>query len=160
MRRNDLPPLPAMLIRPATEEDLPALVAMLADDALGKTREDASLPLNKAYTEAFSAIQDDPYNDIIVGEIAGTVMAMMQFTVIPSISFMGRSRAQIESVRVATEFRGKGYGRKMFEWAIEEGRRKNCHLAQLATNASRKDAARFYEAWGFTASHIGMKLVL
>lgn len=151
---------PAMQIRTAIDEDLPALVAMLADDMLGQAREDASLPLDPGYTSAFAAIQADPYNDIVVGEIDGKVMAMMQFTVIPSISFKGRSRAQIESVRVAAEYRGNGYGRKMFKWAIEEGRRRNCHLAQLSTNADRKDAARFYEDLGFTASHIGMKMVL
>jgi len=151
---------PTMTIRKATAEDLPALVAMLADDVLGQAREDAALPLNQAYTDAFAAIEADPYNDIIVGEIDGAVMAMMQFTVIPSISFMGRPRAQIESVRVAANYRGQGYGRKMFEWAIEEGRRRNCHLAQLSTNAARKDAARFYEDLGFTASHVGMKMVL
>lgn len=149
-----------MNIRTATAEDLPTLVAMLADDVLGQTREDASLPLNQAYRDAFAAIEADPYNDIMVGEIDGMVMAMMQFTVIPSISFTGRSRAQIESVRVAENYRGKGYGRKMFEWAIEEGRRRNCHLAQLSTNAARKDAARFYEDLGFVASHVGMKMVL
>lgn len=149
-----------MLIRTAIEADLPALVAMLADDVLGKAREDASMPLNRAYTEAFAAIQEDPYNDIIVGEIDGTVMAMMQFTVIPSISFLGRSRAQIESVRVDTAFRGKGHGRALFVCAIEEGRRRGCHLLQLTTNATRKDAAQFYEDLGFTASHIGMKMTL
>ena len=78
---------PTMLIRTATAEDLPALVTMLADDILGQQREDAGLPLNQAYKDAFNAIEADPYNDIIVGEIDGTVMAMMQFTVIPSISF-------------------------------------------------------------------------
>ncbi len=151
---------PTMLIRTAETDDLPALVAMLADDILGQSREDASLPLKQGYTDAFAAIAADPYNDIIVGELDGTVMAMMQFTVSPSISFKGRSRAQIESVRVAKDYRGGGYGRKMFEWAIDEARRRNCHLVQLSTNADRKDAARFYEDLGFTASHIGMKMVL
>lgn len=151
---------PTLKIRTATDADLPALVDMLADDVLGTSREDASRPLNPTYLEAFAAIAADPYNDIIVGEIGGEVIAMMQFTVIPSISFMGRSRAQIESVRVAADFRGKGYGRQMFKWAIDEGRRRNCHLAQLTTNAARKDAARFYEELGFTASHTGMKMVL
>ena len=149
-----------MLIRTATEDDLPALIAMLTDDYLGQQREDASQPLNQAYKDAFAAIAADPYNDLIVGEIDGEVMAMMQFTVIPSISFIGRSRAQIESVRVAAKYRGNGYGRKMFEWAIAEGRRRNCHLAQLSTHATRKDAVRFYEDLGFTPSHIGMKMAL
>lgn len=147
-----------MIIRKAIESDLPAIVTMLADDTLGKTREDATLPPSQAYVDAFLEIDRDTNNDLFVGEISGQVMAMMQFTVLPSISFKGRPRAQIESVRVATAERGKGYGRELFIWAIDEAQRRDCHLLQLTTNAERQDAARFYESLGFVPSHIGMKL--
>ena len=149
-----------MNIRRARKEDLPAIVEMLADDPLGRTREDPGMPLNEAYAQAFEAVDADPNNDLLVGEMDGTVMAMMQFTVIPSISFTGRPRAQIESVRVAQAKRGQGYGRRLFEWGIEEAGRRGCHLVQLTTNAQRTDAKRFYEDLGFTPSHIGMKMAL
>ena len=149
-----------MIIRRAAGTDLPAVVALLADDTLGQSREDASLPLDAAYLRAFEAIRADPHNDLIVGERNGTVIACMQFTVLPSISFRGRPRAQIESVRVAAQERGHGYGEALFTWAIDEAKRRNCHLLQLTTNATRADAARFYERLGFKASHLGMKLAL
>ena len=149
-----------MIIRKAHRSDLPAVVALLADDALGGARDDASLPLDPGYLRAFDDIDADPNNDLIVGERDGMVIACMIFTVLPSISFRGRPRAQVESVRVATSDRGQGYGRTLFEWAIGEARRRNCHLVQLTTNTARGDAKRFYERLGFAASHVGMKLSL
>ena len=51
---------PSLVIRPATEADLPAIVALLADDVLGRTREDPRLPLDPAYVSAFRAMAADP----------------------------------------------------------------------------------------------------
>ena len=48
-----------IVFRAATRADLPAIVAMLADDHLGQSREDPSLPLDQRYLEAFAAIQAD-----------------------------------------------------------------------------------------------------
>jgi GNAT superfamily N-acetyltransferase len=69
-------------------------------------------------------------------------------------------RAQIEAVRVRRDYRGRGLGGAMFQWAIEESRRRGCVLVQLTTDKSRSDAHRFYERLGFIASHEGLKLAL
>jgi|SRR5882762_8015595 len=79
---------------------------------------------------------------------------------IPSLSFQGSTRAQIEAVRVDQRYRSHGIGRYLFSWAIERARQEGCRLVQLTTNASRADAHRFYERLGFVSSHIGMKLDL
>lgn len=42
--------------RSADFEDLESLVTLLSNDPLGSKREDASVPLNSAYIEAFDAI--------------------------------------------------------------------------------------------------------
>ena len=44
-------------IRRAQQADLPAVVAMLADDELGRARENAGVPLAQAYLDAFAADQ-------------------------------------------------------------------------------------------------------
>jgi ribosomal protein S18 acetylase RimI-like enzyme len=69
-------------------------------------------------------------------------------------------RALIEGVRVSSESRSSGIGRKLFDWAIARARQRNCHLLQLTSDKSRPDAIRFYESLGFIASHEGMKLHL
>lgn len=149
-----------LTIRRATHADVPAIVYMLADDPLGQQRECAQDPLPQAYYTAFERIEHDPDNELIVVELAGEVIGTLQLTLIPSLSFQGGMRAQIESVRVDRRYRSHGIGRYLFEWAIERARQSGCRLVQLTTNASRADAHRFYERLGFVSSHVGMKLDL
>ena len=145
-------------IRRAEERDLPAIVALLADDALGATRENAALPLDAAYTEAFAAIGRDPNQYLAVVEQEGALVGCLQLSFIPGLSHRGLTRGQIESVRIASRLRGSGLGRQMFEWAIAECRARGCGIVQLTTDKTRADAHRFYAALGFVASHDGMKL--
>jgi len=146
--------------RPAVVSDLPGIVAMLADDELGRLREDPSTPLNPKYADSFAAIDRDPNQILAVVEDKGALVGCLQLTFVPGLSRLGMWRGQIESVRIATGNRGKGHGRKMFEWAIAECRRRGCGLVQLTTDKSRAEAYQFYESLGFTASHEGMKLTL
>jgi ribosomal protein S18 acetylase RimI-like enzyme len=144
----------------ATREDLPAMIAMIADDQLGQARDDARLPLDQRYVDAFAAIERDPNQTLVAVERAGELVGCFQITFIPGISRRGAWRGQIESVRVARAKRGAGIGTAMFEWAIAECRRRGCNLVQLYTDKSRTHAHRFYERLGFKASHEGMKLAL
>lgn len=146
--------------RQAARDDLPAIIAMLADDALGASREDPSDPPNAAYLAAYKAIEYDPNQLLAVGERSGAVIACLQITFIPGLSRLGQWRGQIESVRVAASARGEGLGQQLFEWAIEQCRARGCGLVQLTSDKTRSDALRFYEGLGFVASHEGLKLKL
>ena len=146
--------------RRATAADLPAIIALLADDVLGRGREDASSPPNSRYVQAFAAIDRDANQMMIVVESAGSVVGCLQLSFIPGLSRLGAWRGQIESVRIASSLRGSGLGRAMFEWAIARCRERGCELVQLTTDKARPDALRFYESLGFKASHEGMKLSL
>jgi len=146
--------------RPATRTDLPAIVRMLAEDELGARRERFETPLPQAYYTAFEAIEADPNQEIIVAELDGEVVGALQLMYLPSLSYQGGTRAQVESVRVLKQSRGQGIGARMMEWAIERARQRGCHLMQLTSHKSRADAHRFYERLGFTKSHIGMKIKL
>ena len=149
-----------MLFRRANAADLVAIVRLLADDDLGRTREDPSTPLDRRYLDAFAAIDRDPNQLLAVADRDGDVVGCLQITFIPGLSRRGAWRGQIESVRVAATERGHGLGRTMFEWAISECRRRNCEFVQLTTDKRRRDAHRFSETLGFEASHEGMKLSL
>lgn len=146
--------------RTATADDLPALVALLADDALGQSREAAGLPLDARYLAAFEAIQADPNNELLLCELQGQLAGMLQLTFIPSLTRLGSWRAQIEGVRVAAACRGQGLGRKLVEHAVALARQRGCRLVQLTTDRQRPDALRFYEQLGFEATHTGLKLQL
>lgn len=147
-------------LRDARREDVPAIVAMLADDALGATREVTTEPLPVSYYKAFDALDRDPNNRLLIAEINDEVVGTLQITFIHGLSRQGAKRALIEAVRVASLHRGKGFGEQIVREAVEMARREGCAMVQLTTDKSRKDAHRFYERLGFVASHEGMKLSL
>jgi GNAT superfamily N-acetyltransferase len=200
--------------RPAVIDDLQDIVRMLADDFLGRQREQYTDPLPDCYTRAFREIDADPNNEIIVvtasenspppkaeparsssppyqGGVAAAsadgvvlsptadrelpeppatpgsgslqnpkLIATLQLTYTPSISFRGGRRCTVQSVRVDEKYRGRGIGRELMLWAIERAKQKGCIAIQLTTDAARTDAHRFYENVGFKPSHLGMKLPL
>jgi GNAT superfamily N-acetyltransferase len=145
-------------IRRATEADVPAIVALLAEDVLGATREspDDLTP----YRTAFKGIDADPNQFLAVAERDGEVVGTMQLTYLPGLSRMGGTRAQIEAVRVRGTERGTGLGSRLMAWAIDQARERGCILVQLTSDTTRTEAHRFYEQLGFTASHLGFKLTL
>jgi GNAT superfamily N-acetyltransferase len=150
----------APVFRPATRDDLPALVRMLADDELGATREDPSEPLASSYEAAFAAIERDPNHELIVAVHEGEPAGFLQLTLLPYLTYRGGWRALIESVRVRSDMRGRQLGRALIQHAIERARARACHVVQLTTDKRRPDALRFYEQLGFRATHEGMKLHL
>lgn len=147
-----------LLYRNAVENDLPALVQMLADDDLGGKREDSSMPLDSKYMDAFSSIRSDPNNELIVSCYDDSIVGMLQLTFIPYLTYRGSWRCLVEGVRIHSKHRGHGLGKKLFEWAISRAQEKNCRLIQLTSDKTRADTLRFYESLGFVASHEGFKL--
>ncbi|MEU7020659.1 GNAT family N-acetyltransferase [Streptomyces sp. NPDC046203] len=147
-----------LAIRPATRGDLPAIVAMLADDPLGALRE--SPGDLTPYAEAFDRLDGDPHQHVVVAVRADKVVGTLQLTLIPGLSRRGMTRSVIEGVRVHTDERGSGLGTRLIEWAVETSRAQGCGLVQLTSDVTRTDAHRFYERLGFEPSHLGFKLSL
>ncbi|MBY0612554.1 MAG: GNAT family N-acetyltransferase [Beijerinckiaceae bacterium] len=149
-----------LTIRKAAFADLPDIIAMLADDEFGHTREDTSSPLNQRYVDAFEAIDADPNQFLAVAEQGGEAVGCFQLTFIANLSLVGMRRCLLEAVRVRGDHRGQGLGRIMIRWSIDEARLRGCGVIQLTSNKQRLDAHRFYESLGFVGSHLGMKLGL
>ncbi|MFE4399260.1 GNAT family N-acetyltransferase [Kitasatospora sp. NPDC057518] len=147
-----------LTIRRATADDLPAIVAMLADDPLGATREspDDLTP----YRTAFARIDGDPHQHLIVADRAGRTVGTLQLTVVPGLSRAGATRTIIEGVRIHADERGSGLGTELIRWAVDRSRELGADLVQLTSDATRTDAHRFYGRLGFVASHVGFKLKL
>ncbi|KAB5492029.1 MULTISPECIES: GNAT family N-acetyltransferase [Flagellimonas] len=150
-----------MNIRRATPADVPHIIQMLANDELGKLREDFRNPLPDTYYKAFENIVNDPNQELVVIENEdGDVIGTLQLSFIQYLTYQGGIRAQIEAVRVHEQYRKKGIGRQLFLWAIEHSKEKGAHVVQLTTDKKRPDALEFYKSLGFKDSHEGMKLHL
>jgi GNAT superfamily N-acetyltransferase len=152
-------PVP-LTFRDAILADLPALIALIADDETARAREDPSLPLDPGYLSAFHAIDADPNQHLIVAESDGAIVGTFQLSFLPGLSFKGAWRGQIEAVRITGPLRGAGLGAEMIRWAIDRCRARNCKLVQLTSTSTRTRAHAFYARLGFVQSHVGMKLHL
>ena len=148
-------------IRHAGRNDVAAIVAMLADDALGRGRERLEDPLPPSYFQAFDKVERDPKLQLVVAEgEGGEVVGCLQLCILPGLSSQGASRGLIEDVRVASHCRSRGIGEQLVQWAVAEAREKGCRLVELLTHNTRVDAQRFYKRLGFAASHVGMTIRL
>ncbi|MEO0960450.1 MAG: GNAT family N-acetyltransferase, partial [Pseudomonadota bacterium] len=118
-----------MQIREATAADLPEITALLADDGLGRNREEPGDPV---YAAAFARMQAQPGNVVLVATGPdGAILGCLQITIIHGLSRRGMTRAQIEGVRVAASACGAGLGRQLMEAAIARARMAGCGLVQL-----------------------------
>ena len=152
-------PVSHVTIRRARRDDVASIIAMLADDRLGGTRERLEYPLPQVYFDAFERVARDPNLALVVAEDdAGQVVGCLQLCILPGLSSQGASRALIEDVRVAGHCRSRGIGEQLVQWALAEAQAKGCKLVEPLTHNTRVDAQRFYKRLGFAASHVGMTL--
>lgn len=146
-----------VVVRSARVDDLEAIVACMAAGALVEGREDASdlAPYRTALDEA----QLVP-SDVLVAEADGEVVGVAQFIVFRHLQYRGRLCAELESVHVRPDHRGRGIGTLLVTAAVERARSIDCHRIQLTSNVARTSAHRFWERMGFVPSHVGYKLPL
>ena len=149
-----------LIFRRATAADVPDIVAMLADDMLGSSREATGHENLRHYLNAFHAVDADANQFLLVVEDAGRIVGTLQLTFIAGLSRRGQKRGLIEAVRVVSERRGEKIGEAMIAWALEKCRSESCGIVQLTTDKSRTEAHRFYDRLGFKPSHIGYKTEL
>ena len=147
-----------MKFRKATIKDISEIVKMIADDELGKQRENFQTPLPQEYMVAFENINADANQELIVVESKNEIIGTLQLTFIQYLTYQGGIRAQIEAVRIRKDKRGQGLGKTMFEWAINRAKERKAHVLQLTSDKKRPKAIQFYEDLGFVSSHEGMKM--
>lgn len=155
--------MPDLIFRDATPDDI---VTILELSHAGDARGADTPPLERdtltdpRYRAAFDEIAADPNNRLIVVESHGEVIGTLQITIIPGLSRFGMRRAMLENVHIRPDQRGNGLGSQMVRWAIEQAKQAGCGMVQLTSQKVRRDAHRFYERLGFTATHEGFKLLL
>ena len=147
-------------IRRARESDLPALIALFAEDALGGHGDTTDLAAFDDYLRAFHVIDASANEQLFVAEQDGDVVGTFEIMFNRTLTGRGSLVMVVEAVQTRADRRGQGIGAAMIEYAIQEARRRDCRLVQLTSNMSRLDAHRFYERLGFSKSHFGFKMKL
>jgi len=138
----------SLLIREATDDDLPAVLALYAqpgmDDGqvltLAKAR--ALLARFRQYPSYRLWVACDPaQGDEVVGTYALLIM--------DNLAHRGTPSAIVEDVVVSATRQGQGIGRHMMQHAQDQARQGTCYKLVLSSNQKRERAHAFYESLGF-----------
>ncbi|WP_454745536.1 GNAT family N-acetyltransferase [Ciceribacter selenitireducens] len=151
---------PAVTIRQAREEDVAAVVALLAADDIGGHGDTTDEAARADYLDAFRTLQQTPRETLYVAECEGEIVGTFQTLLTTTLSGRGGTSMIVEAVQTRSDMRGRGIGGQMIGFCLEEARRLGLRQVQLTSNAARTDAHRFYERLGFAKSHFGFKYKL
>jgi ribosomal protein S18 acetylase RimI-like enzyme len=146
--------------RKANPHDLRAIITLLLEDELGQTREQLNATIEQSYIDAFHRIDNDPNQYLMIVCSENVIVGTCHLTIMPSLTFVGSTRMQIEAVRVSAKHRGQKIGEWMMHAAIDYAKSKDVSIIQLTTNIKRPRAKEFYERLGFEVTHVGMKYYL
>ena len=146
-----------VVVREATEDDIPRMVELLVHGTLVEGKED---PTDLApYRSALAEIARGP-GGVLVAEVEGQLVGVCQLIVFRHLQSRGGLCAEVESVHVHPDYRGHGIGGVLMRAAVARARDLGCYRVQLTSNNARPEAHRFYERLGFEPSHRGFKLSL
>ena len=150
----------AVTIRQAREEDVAAIVAILASDDIGGHGDTTDEAARADYLQAFHTLQRTPRETLYVAERDGEIVGTFQTLLTTTLTGRGATSMIVEAVQTRPDMRGHGIGARMIGFCIEEARRLGLRQVQLTSNAARTDAHRFYERLGFAKSHLGFRYKL
>lgn len=96
-------------------------------------------------------IFQNPLVILLVYEQEGRVVAFMVLEFLVQLGLKG-DIARIGYFSVDHNYRGKGVGQAMEQYAEEQARERNCDRMEVHCHERRKDAHRFYYRQGYTES--------
>ena len=132
-------------IRDASEEDLPAVLRVLAESGIDGGD---SFTVEEA-REHFARIRQRPGFRLLVAAIAGEVVGTYTLQILDKLGKRGTPAGVVEDVAVRPACQGQGIGRATMEHARDACRRAGCYKLALSSNLRREDAHRFYDSLGF-----------
>ncbi len=133
-----------MDIRPARREDLAAILALYADlETDGKVLD---LPAAESILER---MQQYPNYTVYVAVVEGQIVGTFELLIMDNLAHVGAPSGIVEDAMVHPAWRGRGIGKQMMSFALEQCRQAGCYKLALSSNRKREAAHRFYEALGF-----------
>jgi ribosomal protein S18 acetylase RimI-like enzyme len=154
----------SLLIREATEDDLPAVLALYAQPAmdngkvltldeaknlLAQFRQYPSYRLWVACEAAPDVSQDASSDASPDADNGGQVVGTYALLVMHNLAHQGTPSAIVEDVVVSAERQSQGIGQHMMQHAQQQARLAGCYKLVLSSNQKRERAHAFYESLGF-----------
>ncbi len=152
-----LSPAETAVIEVAVEDDLQAIVALHAADAVGGHGDSWTPETEADYRAAFATLRDHPDHTLYVARHDGAIVGTFLLSFLPGLTGRGALHAQLRAVQVRADLRGQGLGARMVARAEDIAREKGAGVVELTSNLQRTKAHRFYERLGYARSHAGFK---
>ena len=128
----------------ATREDLPMLNHLYAD------MDNKPLLSEETITAIWEEIQQVPNYYIYLTYLENKAIGTFSLLFVPTMMHQGFHKSAIlDSVTIATNYRSKGYGKKMIREALKISADRGCYQVTLSSNLKRDRAHKFYESLGF-----------
>jgi GNAT superfamily N-acetyltransferase len=135
-----------LVLREATADDLPAVLALYAQPGL----DDGDVLGPERAREVFAQFACYPsYRLFVACERDGRVVGSYALLVMHNLAHRGTPSAIAEDVVVDQACRGQGVGRRMMEHARTMAREAGAYKLALSSNQKRTRAHAFYESLGF-----------
>jgi GNAT superfamily N-acetyltransferase len=136
----------SMTIRIAEEGDLPQVLSVYRDAGIDG-EEGLALPEARLL---FRKMSTYPSYRVYVAVVEGRILGSFALAIMDNLAHGGAPSGLVEDVAVARAAQGRGIGKAMMGFALDECRRQGCYKMALSSNEARTGAHAFYEALGFT----------
>ena len=134
-------------VRRAESNDLPGVLTLYRE----LRPQDPELAPDAAQ-EAFRVLTARSDVHIVVCEVGQTLVATCMLAVIPNLACGAKPFGIIEHVVTLSTHRGRGYGRRVLEHALNLAWSGRCCKVVLLSGTQRTDAHRLYESVGFVGN--------
>jgi GNAT superfamily N-acetyltransferase len=140
-------------IRPAVRSDLPRLLALYPH----LNPADEIPPLDVA-ERRFADLRKYDGSAIFVGFVQDSIVASCTLIVIPNLTRGGQPYGLIENVVTHAAYRGRGFGKRLLQAAVEAAWRVDCYKVMLMTGSKKASTLAFYVAAGFEQNKTGFQV--
>ena len=166
-KEKPAPASSSLNIRRAKEKDLEGVLGLLKEvlEIHAKIRPDIFIPGTTKYTrEELLVLFEDEKRPVFValgenGEVLGYAFCILKEQPF-STNMVPFTAMFIDDLCVDGAQRGRGIGRKLFEYVKEEAKRLGCYEVTLNVWEGNDSARRFYEGMGMTVKESQMELIL
>jgi GNAT superfamily N-acetyltransferase len=153
-----------LYIRDALESDVDDLIELLLGE---KIRDPGFMQANRDnpnfvgdYLDAIRDISATNGNYLLVADLDGRAVAMVQLVTFRHFQHRGGRCAEIESMHVAPSHSDTDLGSQLLEYAASRARDLGCYRMQLTAGTKRQHTHKFFQDHGFIPTHVGYKQYL
>lgn len=143
----------SFVLRLAGMDDLPAVLSLYAQLSPGD-----QLPEPVEAEATWKRILDSEMMSVHAGICDGALIATCVLVVVPNLTRSQRPFALIENVVSDARFRGRGFGKRVVQAAIDHAWAAGCYKVMLMTGRSDPAVLNFYRACGFVSDKTAFQI--